>query len=324
MDKRIDLREAIYSQPDRLAKAARAASAALAAAPPALWRPGETVAVVGMGASTHAGTVFVEALRRAGVRAVNIDASAVADLPEGFTPAEHCVIVSESGRSPEPVAAARRFGARLGTRRMLVITNQPGSPVTQAGGTTVPLGGLVDSRVYTVGYTCTLAAMACVAQACGAGLGDPGDLARSAQRALDELAAPAAAFARELAGKKALDLVGEGVSYGSAAAGALLFREAAAIPAAAFETRHNLHGPMEAGSGDTAVVTFGGELTDGIVRQLQADAVLARAVHLPFADGLALAVAETVWAQLAVLELARLSGKRVGDWRFPRPDTKLA
>jgi glucosamine--fructose-6-phosphate aminotransferase (isomerizing) len=117
--------------------------------------------------------------------------------------------------------------------------------------------------------------------------------------------------------------VGEGVSYGSAAAAALLFREAAAIPAAAFETRQYLHGPMEAGSGDTATVTFGEGLADGIVRQLRADAVLARAVHIPLASGLALAVAETVWAQLTVLELAHLTGNQVVDWRFPRPDTKL-
>jgi fructoselysine-6-P-deglycase FrlB-like protein len=347
MEQRIDFAEAVFSQPRWLATAVGAASRALqpapldsaaspgasggpprpagdpALTPPAPWLPGETVAVVGMGASTHAGTVFVEALRQAGVRAVNLDASAVADLPENFEPAENYVILSESGRSPEPLAAALRL-SRAAPKRRLIVTNGPDSPITAVEGTVIPLGGFVDSGVYTIGYTCTLAVLAVVARACGVDLGDPADLPGAARQALDVFAAPAAKFARGLMGRRSLDIAGRGISYGGAEAAALLFREAASIPSAAFETFQYLHGPMESCSDQTAVLLFGdGGLEDGLTRQLAAGGALTQVVEAGFASGLGVAVAEAIFTQLVALELSRITSKRIGAWRFPRPDTKL-
>ena len=142
MDSREDFRTAIESQPRWMARAAELAAKALGARTLTRWAPGETVAVVGMGASTHAGTVFVEALRAAGQRAVNVDASAVAHYLAGCPLADHVIVISESGRSPEPIAAARWWGIRP-----IVVTNVPASPVAEVADLVVPLGGFTDSGV---------------------------------------------------------------------------------------------------------------------------------------------------------------------------------
>ncbi|MCL2464453.1 MAG: SIS domain-containing protein, partial [Micrococcales bacterium] len=326
-----DFRTAIVSQPTWMASAAAAAAEVFAGRHPAPWAPGETVAVVAMGASTHAGAVFVEALRIAGVRAVNLDASGIAHYPQGFRPADHLIVISESGRSPEPIAAATRLGGRP-----VVITNEPDSPVAQLADVLVPLGGFTDSGVYTIGYTTTLVALAAVARAHGVDLGDPQRLVHLAQVALTDFDPVAAQVARALDACGFADIVGQGVAAGSAQAAALLFRESTALATAAYETLQYLHGPMESCGAGTGVLLFGDGRERGIATQLRAaGATVVAAVTEPgadepgvhrlsvAADGYPAAVPQVVFAQLVAAELAALRHRDVGRFGFPQPDTKL-
>ncbi|MDR0284846.1 MAG: hypothetical protein LBI33_08145 [Propionibacteriaceae bacterium] len=314
---RIDFGTAIAAQPRWMARTAEVASQALGGGEGKPWALDETVAIIGMGASTHAGTVFVEALRAAGQRAINLDASAVARYPAGFRVAEHVIVVSESGRSPEPIAAVARLGVRP-----IVVTNEASSPVA-ALGSVVPLGGFVDSGVYTIGYTTTLVALAAVAQAYGVPLVDPASLADVAADALAGYGATAEVVAEAVDSKDFLDLVGSGPSYGSAQAAALLLREAVALPTAAHETLQYLHGPMEACGPRSAVLVYGGGRGVTLAAQLRAAGAYVAEFQAPVPNAYAAAVAETVFAQLVAAALATRRGSVVGEFRFPQPDTKL-
>jgi len=335
MDDRQDFRTAIAAQPQWLERAAASAASVIGAVPVTPWAPDETVAVVGMGASTHAGAVFVTALREAGVRAINLDASAVAGFPDGYRPADHVIVVSESGRSPEPIAAAAKLGVPP-----IVVTNDPSSPVTAGARVVVPLGGFTDSGVYTIGYTTTLVALAAIARAHGVDLGDPADMAGVAATALRDFADAAPAIAAALDERRFVDIVGLGPSAGSAQAVALLFREAPGLASAPFETLQYLHGPMESSGPHSATLLFGDGRERGVAEQLRAaGALVIRMITHPAdggsvgepgvchlsvaADGYAGAVAEIVFAQLIAAELADRRGVDVGHFRFPQPDTKL-
>jgi len=330
MSDKQDFRGAIASQPQWMARSAQLAEDALGGAGLAPWAPGETVAVVGMGASTNAGAVFQAALREAGVRAINLDASAVARFPDGYRPAEHVIVVSESGRSPEPIAAAAKLGVAP-----VVVTNDPSSPVTAGARVVVPLGGFTDSGVYTIGYTTTLVALTAIARTAGVTLCEPAVMAEVAATALADFAADAPVIAGELDKRWFLDVVGQGPSAGSAQAAALLFRESSGMAGAPFETLQYLHGPMESSGPHSATLLFGDGREGGIAEQLRADRALAIQMvphpgdepdihHLSVAaDGYAGTVAEIVFAQLIAAELAARRGIQVGQFRFPQPDTKL-
>jgi len=319
MGEKAEFREAIASQPDWMGKAAKLAADALAAHPKVPWSPGETVAVVGMGSSTNAGAVFVAALREIGVRAINLDASAVARFPEGYKPADHVIVVSESGRSPEPIAAAARLGVEP-----IVVTNDPTSPVAAGARLVAPLGGFVDSGVYTIGYTTTLVALASIAEAFGATFVDPATLAGVADMALARYAAGASSLAANLDERRSLDIVGQGPSAGSAQAVALLFREACGMATAPFETLQYLHGPMESCGPHTATMLFGDGRENGIAAQLRDASTLVIQFVAQFgAVPYAAAVEEIIFAQLLAAELAGQRGIKVGEFRFPQPDTKL-
>lgn len=331
MDQYIAFRSAIDSQPDQMSHTARAVTDALAAQSVAPWQRHETVAVVGMGASSHAGTVFVEALRAAGQRAVNLDASAVARYPAGAHLADHVIVISESGRSPEPIAAATTLGVPP-----IVLTNNLASPAARLADVLIPLGEVADSSVHTVGYVATLVALAGVAQACGVDLVDPASLAGVAAATLADVTAVSPALAEAISGRRFLDIVGQGLAYGSAHEAALLFREATGTPTAAHETIQYLHGPMEACGRTGAALIYGDAREHGIAQQLRdagvqvwqfdwapgpADPGLIR-LSQP-ADGYAAAVAQVIVAQLVAADLADLRGIQAGQFRFQQTDTKL-
>lgn len=329
MEERADFKAAIMSQPGWLERAAGLADEALRDGVPP-WAAGETVAVVGMGASTNAGACLVAALREAGVRAVNLDASAVLRFPVGYHPADHVIVISESGRSPEPIEAMARLGVAP-----IVVTNDPSSPVTRGARLVVPLGGFTDSGVYTIGYTTTLVALAAIASAHGVRIAEPSSLAGVADAALRDFAGVAPEIAAALDERWFLDIVGQGVSAGSAQAVALLFREAPGLATAPFETLQYLHGPMESSGPHSATLLLGDGRENGIAAQLRAAGALvvqlvthpgngADTYHLGIpADGYAGAIAEIVFAQLVALELADRRGVKVGQFRFPQQDTKL-
>jgi fructoselysine-6-P-deglycase FrlB-like protein len=243
------------SQPELLALAHETLTRDLRAATIEDWAPGDTIGVVAMGASTHSAHALVSVLAGVGVRAVNIAASDLLIAAPGFQPADHYVIVSESGRSPEPIEAARALtpGRRIG------ISNFPGAQISEVLDVALGLGGFADSGVYTAGYTATLLAYALLLDRVGVVPVAP-DIARVPDlvaRALTELDAAAARVGEIIADASAIDVVGRGTSYASAAEFALMIREGLRAESAAFETFQYLHGPMESADNETAIVLFG-------------------------------------------------------------------
>ena len=331
MEAREDFRTAIASQPQWMKKTAELATEALKSADIKPWAQNETVVVVGMGSSCNAGAVLTEALRARGVRAVNVGAATVAHYPEGFTLGDHVILVSESGRSPEPIAAALRMG-----QKPIVITNDPTSPAAELGDIIVPLGGFMDSGVFTIGYITTLVALAAVAEAHGAPVADLGTLAGIAEVALSQFATSLKPVAAELDKATYLDFVGQGTSHGSAQAAALYFRESTGIPTAAHETIEYLHGSMECAGPGAAVLLLGDARERPIAPQLRqvGATVIGFAAHpgeeLPdyhrleiAAPGYASAIAETVFTQCLAADLAELRDRTVGKFQFEHADTKI-
>jgi glucosamine--fructose-6-phosphate aminotransferase (isomerizing) len=335
-----DFSSALEAQAENLRVSVDVVAAALASADLAPWQSGETVAVVAMGASTHSGEAFVAMLGTEGVRAMNVTASDLELAPPGFQPADHYVVVSESGRSPEPIRAAENFtpGRRIG------ITNDPAAPLASAVDVVVPLGGWPDSRVYTTGFTATLLAYAALIryQRPSSTATDPATIPDVVASAIDGLGEHADRAAHLLEKVHAVDFVARGVSMAAATEGALVFREGARIHAAAYDTFQYIHGPMEPLGAGSALVVFG----DG--RELpMLDMVLDRGVKVVLltqavqdvsrpdhenlvvvpvdrgVDGLARAVLETVFVQMLTVRHTQRAGIDINEFLFEQPDTKL-
>jgi len=337
---RIDFNAALEAQADNLRVSVDVVTAALDSAELAPWQPGETVAVVAMGASTHSGEAFVAALDAEGIRARNVTASDLELAAPGFQPADHYVVVSESGRSPEPIRAAENFtpGRRIG------ITNDPAAPLASAVDVLLPLGGWPDSRVYTTGFTATLLAYAALIrhQRPSSMATDPTtipDVVSSAILGLGEHADRAAQLLEQV---HAVDFVARGISMAAATEGALVVREGARLHAAAYDTFQYIHGPMEPLGAGSALVVFGDgrelpmldmALDRGVKVVLMTQAVndVARPDHenlvvVPVnqgVDGLARAAHETVFVQMLTARYTQRAGIDINEFLFEQPDTKL-
>jgi fructoselysine-6-P-deglycase FrlB-like protein len=336
-----DFVSALDGQAENLRLTVGSVAEALASADLAPWQQGETVAVVAMGASSHAAEALVAAATAEGVRAVNVTASDLELAADGFQPGDHYVVVSESGRSPEPIRAAEAFtpGRRVG------ITNDPGAPMSRAVDVVLPLGGWPDSRVYTTGFTGTLLAFAALLrhQRPSAPITDPATVPDLVAGTLTDLAGHADRAAELLEKVHAVDVVARGVSHASAAEAALVLREGARLHAAAYDTYQYIHGPMEPLTQGSGLVVFGGErelpmidmvLDRGVkvVLVTQADeADIPRAQHenllvVPVDRGLrdlGRAVVEIVFVQMLTLRHCRRAGIDIDEFLFEQPDTKL-
>ncbi|MCU1469788.1 MAG: hypothetical protein JWQ39_937 [Glaciihabitans sp.] len=249
--------DAMRSQPEQLAFAREQLVRDLDAATLASWKPGDTVGVVAMGASSHSGHALVTVLAAAGIRAVNLVASDLLLAARGYQPADHYIIVSESGRSPEPIEAARSLtvGRRIG------ISNFPAAQISEVLDVALGFGGFADSGVYTVGYTATLMAYALLLDRVGV-VPAAEDVAHIPALVADALArydAVAARVGALVAGATSIDVVGRGVSFSTASELALMIREGLRMQSSSFETYQYLHGPMESAVATTVVVLFGDE-----------------------------------------------------------------
>lgn len=336
MSDRIPFHDAVRRQPSLLQTAATAITRSLADAEVAPWRPGDTVAVVAMGASTHSGYALTAALTQQGVRAVNLTASELVAAPASFEPADHYLLVSESGRSPEPIAAARTRGAG----RRIAITNFPDAAVSEVADLVVGYGGIDDSHVYTSGYLATLMSYAALMDA--AGLASGFDVRTAADLVGDTIARTEAAIeaaAQRFADVRDVDFIGRGFAISSATQGALIFREALRLATSGWETYQYLHGPLESAGRSSAIVVIGDGRELDVIPQLAAGGVQVLAltsapdrvqdhenvvvVPVTAPEGFARTVEETVILQLLADAIARLRGITIEDFLYSQPDTKL-
>lgn len=341
--KKIRFSAAVNSQPDSL-RHSLLMQAPVLEGMKRQWLPGQTVGVVAMGASSHSGHALLAALGQIGIRGVNITASDVDLLPEGFEPADHYVVVSESGLSPEPISAAGKLasGNRIG------LTNVPDAPIAEAVDQVLPLGGFDDSPVYTIGYSATLLAYSGLLQAmAAANMGAKGFFDRYripdlVAKVLADYADLSVKAAEHLDGVLNVDFVGRGYSLASASEGALIFREALQLHTAAFDTYQYLHGPMEPLRASSGLVIFGDarelSLADSVldagvkvVLITTSGENIARPEHpnllvieLPEeATDFARAIVEIVIVQLVVSTFAENHGLTIQGFRYHQDDTKL-
>lgn len=338
--KRIDYDRAVRDQPVNLERACRSIARALAESNVAPWHTGDTVAIFAMGASSHSAHALVFALASAGLRPLSITASDANLYAPDMQLADHYVIISESGRSPEPLEAARRStpGRRIG------ITNVPDSPLAAEVDVVIPLGGFDDSGVYTVGYSATILAYAMLCEhVIGMPEGDTASIPARVASALSSFDGGAQRVAERLSAAHTADFVGRGMSLASASEGALMFREALAIPTAAFDTYQYLHGPMEPLRENSALIVFGDERELSLVDSVLDSGVqvclvtqrpladLARSDHenlvvisLPAdVSGFERSILEGLVPQLVVGHAAARMGRRPGEFTYRQPDTKI-
>jgi fructoselysine-6-P-deglycase FrlB-like protein len=323
--------EGMNAQPQVLARSAEAVRSGLTdIAPP---QEGHVVALVGIGASEHIARSAAAAWRAAGLRAVAVSAS---ELMHQEAPlADVYVALSESGRSAETVAALSRLrGRRIG------ITNEPGSPLTEAVDEVLLLDSGPDSPVYTTGYTATLQAVGMLGDHWHGATSDwtaalpghVGSVLSLSEAAVDSLA-------KHFDEARIIDVVGSGTASATAGEGALVLREAARAHTSLQETYNYLHGPMEPLDPQSACIVIG----DGREVQLAADVSalgcptllittrtdVTRAgdlsvLTLPDAGSpLAQAVLQILPIQALAWRLAEGRGLRVDGFRYQQSDTKL-
>jgi fructoselysine-6-P-deglycase FrlB-like protein len=340
MEPKASFVDAMRAQPENLALARETVLRDLDTAALPQWGADDTVSVVAMGASLNSAHALVAALAATGRPATAVVAS---DLADGLIAvrADHHIVVSESGRSPEPLAAARTLpaGSRIG------ISNYPQAAIGEAVDAVLGLGGFPDSPVYTSGFTATLLAYALLLDRVGAldSAAEAERIPARAAEALRDYAGIAQQIGRVLAEAPAIDVVGRGGSLTAAAELSLMVREGLRTPSAVFETYQYLHGPMEVLSAGDALVVFGDgrELTipssvlDAGVRVVlvtSADpATVPGAGHagltiVPVAGGLGVferAVVETVIGQLAIAAAIEHKPFPLEDFLYHQDDTKL-
>jgi fructoselysine-6-P-deglycase FrlB-like protein len=327
--------DAVRSQPVRLEQSRLAVTEALASTDLQPWRTG-LLAVVAIGASSHAGHALVHRLRRAGRRAMNVDASELLIDGPATGLADSYIFVSEGGRSRETIAAAQSL--RGGVAR-LGVSNARGAPLTEVVDALITMDHGADSRVYTVGYTATLQAFGLLGTSLEGGT-EPADWASLPDlvaSVLDDLSPQALRIAEALSDIGSTDVVGTGASRSSVAESALLIRESTRIPAATYDTYQYLHGPMESLGAHSACVLFGdgrevalaeylagvGVRTVLITSRSVEDRDRLLTMRLPPIPEAARPILQILPAQLMAAELARLRGLRIDGFLYHQDDTKI-
>jgi glucosamine--fructose-6-phosphate aminotransferase (isomerizing) len=325
----VEFLDGVRAQPGYLERSRGLVQAALRGIDTAALRRGTTLAV-GIGASGHAAAGFAARLRARGATAYPFSPG---DGPPGH--ADSYVAITYSGRSTETVRLMESLGA-TGTR--IAVTGHPDAPIAGVVDRIVGLGGATDTAVSTLSYTATVQALGLLADAAW---GEDAEVWRAlpghAAAVLDDRTT-ADRIASAFAGVACVDVVGSGMGAGSAGAAALLLREAAHLPAAAYGLREYLHGPLEvAGPGRGALVFGAGRAArlaaemagwgsptvlvtaDPSVPGTPGGPVVVRLPALPEAAG---AVLDLLPVQLAAAELAARRGLPIALRHMPA-DTKL-
>lgn len=318
------LRDVLSTLPDQLAAG--------------VWQPSwRRLLLAGIGASHAALASPLYQLRAGGLEAFRTDCSDFADL-SGHRP-DVVVALSQSGRSRETTDLVSRFTtAGVST---LSVTNSAASPLRDVSDRSVCCGDYQDSRVSTVGFVVTAAALGLICDIAATGRPDerwldlPEVIERTADRATDTLRA----FAAGPLATGSVDVVAHARHLSTAEAVALLFREGPLVPSAAYGTRGYLHGPMDCAGNDTSHLVIGGARELSLARQLTEKRVGVLAVtdgSEPIPPGVRhiTVPADLTPAQRAVLEVCVLQelvsavaaarGASIDEVAFTREDTKIA
>jgi fructoselysine-6-P-deglycase FrlB-like protein len=239
-DRVAQLLEDVLAAPDELAAVLDRHARAVADLPPAAfehprWR------LLGMGSSRFAALDAATRLRTAGLDATAETASGAA--PSAGGPGTLAIVISNSGRTPEVVAAAERH--RAAGSLVVALTGEPASPLAERADEVLPL--VADraevAGIATLSYRSTVAALAMLVdraegRAPGAGL-------PAAIPALEGLLATRSAWVQPasdaLGEGRGIHVLGDAARIATAEQAALMLREAPRLPAHAFDTGDWLH-----------------------------------------------------------------------------------
>lgn len=208
-------------------------------------QPPTAALICGRGSSDNAG-VFARYLIETEVGVLTSPMPLAVSSVYGRTPTIPgglCLAVSQSGKSPDLVAAAA--AAKAGGAFVIALVNVEGSPLSQTADLTIPLrAGPELSVAATKSFIASLSAIAhLVAEWSGdadlsAALNDLPRLLDAAWAQDWSAALPA------LTGANSLYVVGRGVGFGVAREAALKLKETCGLHAEAFSTAEVRHGPM--------------------------------------------------------------------------------
>lgn len=232
-------------------------------------RPPAAMVTIGRGSSDHAATYaryLVET--RLGILASSLSPSifSVFKAPLSLQ-SVLCLAISQSGRSPDLLAAAR--GARDSGAIVVALVNNPDSPLAEIASIVLPQGaGIEKSAAATKSFITSLSA---IAQLVALWSGDA-----AMQAALPELPSALGQAWQEdwspcrdmLHTADHLYTVGRGLHLGIAQEAAHKLKETCMIHAEAYSSAEVLHGPNELAGKDFPVLLFRSEdATDASVRE---------------------------------------------------------
>ena len=239
--------------------------------------------ICGRGSSGHAG-VFLRYLIETRLR-LPVSASAPSVITAFRTPLQLrgalFIVISQSGRSPDLVAATR--WARAAGGRTVAIVNALASPVADEAEFVIPIAA---GHEHSVAATKTVIGSMAAGAALVAELADDGALRSALDRLPGRLAHALAldwsAIAADLASASAVFVAGRGLALGPAREIALKISEILRLPAIGVSAAELQHGPRAALSSRTPVIMMRladetAATVDALARELREERI---ALHL--------------------------------------------
>ena len=244
--------------------------------------------------------------------------------------------LSAGGRSIETVLA---FDKLTSAKRIGVSKDGVG-PLAKASDFHVTIQQGSDATPSSTGYTATLLGMGVLFERL-LGLQDDSfaGLPALVTATLEQASQKMARLGSLFSSRRAIDCVGAGAALGTADGASLLIREASRIPASAYDTRHYLHGPLEAMDATTGVVIIGNAREVELAHQVEkigcpvllvttdtsiGDGELLTAIHVPQMDNhIAQAILDILAPQLFAAQLSDAAGLTDVKFRYRMQDTKV-
>jgi glucosamine--fructose-6-phosphate aminotransferase (isomerizing) len=277
----------IVSQPSALRRAAAAVAAQRDRLEDLAARVGRGSSVVftGMGASYDACYAPATVLAGLGIPGWTLDAAELLHFRRPALeagPGSALVVVSQSGRSAEPVRLAEVLPEPRPT--VVAVTNDAGSPLSERADVALATGAGPEIGPSTMTFAATLVVLDAVARVLSgedpaAAVSGTTEDAEAAALAAEGVLADAAALAERLLAwlgdRPILTALARGVGRAAAETGALLLKEAARFPVESLEAGQFRHGPLElAGPGFGAILVAVEEATRdldlGLAKELRA------------------------------------------------------
>lgn len=215
------------------------------------------VCLTGMGASYFALVAAKARLDKGGIRTSLEDTAYLIEYGSAALPAgQPVVLVTQSGRTGEAIGLLETLGDR---NPLIVVTNEPATPVADAAQFLLPLMAQPDGGVALKTYTGSVALLLMLAaEVCK----DSVDIATTLlagdpmKRAISTAEGSLGAMLEFAEGNGYTTLLGRGPSIASALGGALLLKETAKLPAEGANAGQFRHGAIEVISEGSFVVMF--------------------------------------------------------------------